>query len=42
MTALTRAFERAVRIPPGTSPRQLLALFESGKVVQHTVTLVSG
>jgi peptidoglycan lytic transglycosylase G len=29
-------------ISPGTSPRQLLALFESGKVVQHTVTLVEG
>jgi len=29
-------------IQPGTTPRQLLALFESGKVVQHTVTLVEG
>jgi len=29
-------------IPPGTTPRTLLALFESGKVVQHSVTIVEG
>ena len=29
-------------IEPGTTPRSLLALFESGKVVQHSVTLVEG
>jgi UPF0755 protein len=29
-------------ISPGTTPRQLLKLFESGKVIQHTVTFVEG
>ncbi len=29
-------------IEPGTTPRTLLALLESGKVVQHSVTLVEG
>jgi len=29
-------------IPPGTTPRGLLALFESGAVVQHSVTIVEG
>jgi UPF0755 protein len=29
-------------IEPGTTPRTLLALLESGKVVQHAVTLVEG
>ncbi|RPI12977.1 MAG: aminodeoxychorismate lyase, partial [Lysobacterales bacterium] len=27
---------------PGTTPRALLELFESGDVVQHTVTIVEG
>jgi UPF0755 protein len=29
-------------VPPGTTPRTLLELFESGDVVQHTVTVVEG
>ncbi len=29
-------------VPPGTTPRSLLALFESGSVVQHAVTIVEG
>ena len=29
-------------IPPGTTPRALLALLESGAVVQHSVTIVEG
>ncbi len=29
-------------IPPGTTPRTLLALLESGAVVQHSVTIVEG
>jgi len=29
-------------IPPGTTPRGLLALFESGAVIQHSVTIVEG
>ena len=29
-------------IPPGTTPRSLLALFESGAVIQHSVTIVEG
>jgi UPF0755 protein len=29
-------------ITPGTTPRQLLELFESGKVIQHSVTFVEG
>ena len=29
-------------IPPGTTPRSLLRLFESGAVVQHSVTIVEG
>jgi UPF0755 protein len=29
-------------IEPGTTPAGLLALFESGKVVQHTITFVEG
>jgi UPF0755 protein len=29
-------------IPPGTTPRSLLELFESGDVVQHSVTIVEG
>ena len=29
-------------IPPGTSPRELLRLFESGDVVRHAVTIVEG
>jgi UPF0755 protein len=29
-------------ITPGTTPRQLLELFESGKVIQHMVTFVEG
>ncbi len=29
-------------IEPGTTPRTLLALLESGKVVQHSVTIVEG
>ena len=29
-------------IPPGSTPRSLLALFESGAVVQHSVTIVEG
>ena len=29
-------------ITPGTTPRRLLELFESGNVVQHTVTFVEG
>ncbi len=38
--ARVRAGEYA--IPPGTTPRRLLELFESGNVVQHTVTFVEG
>ena len=30
------------RIPPGTSPVQLLRILSSGKVVQHVLTLVEG
>jgi UPF0755 protein len=29
-------------IPPGATPRSLLALFESGAVIQHSVTIVEG
>jgi UPF0755 protein len=29
-------------IPPGTTPRSLLALFESGAVIQHSVTIIEG
>lgn len=29
-------------LPPGTTPRGLLRLFESGAVVQHSVTIVEG
>jgi UPF0755 protein len=29
-------------VPPGTSPRQLLALLESGAVVRHAITIVEG
>ena len=29
-------------IPPGTTPRSLLVLLESGEVIQHTVTIVEG
>jgi len=29
-------------LPPGTTPRSLLRLFESGAVVQHPVTIVEG
>jgi UPF0755 protein len=29
-------------IPPGTTPRSLLALFQSGAVIQHSVTIVEG
>lgn len=29
-------------IPPGTTPRSLLALLESGAVIQHSVTIVEG
>lgn len=29
-------------VPAGTTPRSLLALFESGAVIQHTVTIVEG
>jgi UPF0755 protein len=29
-------------IPPGTTPRTLLRLLESGRVVQHTLTIVEG
>jgi UPF0755 protein len=29
-------------VPPGTTPRTLLALFDSGAVVQHSVTIVEG
>jgi UPF0755 protein len=29
-------------IPPGTTPRSLLVLFESGAVIQHAVTIVEG
>ena len=29
-------------IPPGTTPRGLLALFQSGAVIQHSVTIVEG
>jgi UPF0755 protein len=29
-------------VPPGTTPRTLLALLESGAVVQHSVTIVEG
>jgi UPF0755 protein len=29
-------------LPPGTTPRSLLALFVSGAVVQHSVTIVEG
>ncbi len=35
-----RAGEYAVA--PGTTPAGLIALFESGKVVQHTITIVEG
>jgi UPF0755 protein len=38
--ARVRAGEYA--ITPGTTPRRLLELFESGNVVQHTVTFVEG
>ena len=36
----TRAGE--YELPPGTTPRSLLRLFESGAVVQHPVTIVEG
>lgn len=29
-------------IPPGATPRSLLALFQSGAVIQHSVTIVEG
>jgi UPF0755 protein len=29
-------------VPPGTTPRALLALLESGDVVQHSITIVEG
>jgi UPF0755 protein len=29
-------------IPPGTTPRSLLALFQSGAVIQHSVTIIEG
>lgn len=29
-------------VPPGTTPRSLLALLESGAVIQHAVTIVEG
>jgi UPF0755 protein len=29
-------------VPPGTTPAGLIALFESGKVVQHSVTVIEG
>jgi UPF0755 protein len=38
--ARMRAGEYAVQ--PGTSPRTLLTLFESGAIVQHSVTIVEG